>query len=1154
MSDRTFDLLKSRRFLPLFVTQFLGAFNDNLFKNALMMLIFFALGFRGELGGLDGDVLVAIAGALFILPFFLFSATAGQLADKYDKARVIRWVKASEVGIMALAVLGFSLGPSNVPLLLGVLFLMGAQSAFFGPLKYGILPQHLTTRELVGGNALIEAATFLAILLGTIAGGLLIFVYPGLLMIALIGVALCGWAASLMIPPAPAAAPLLPVNWNFVGETRAILKHAAGRRDIFLSILGISWFWLVGATFLLLFPAYTGEVLGGAPQVVTLLLTVFSIGIGVGSIGCDRVLKGEVSARTVPFGALGMAVFSADLYFASVGLAPPDPAASGMGIGAFLAAPGHWRILADLLLISICGGLYIVPLYAIVQKRAEPEHRARTIAANNVMNALFMVVGAAAAAALFALGMTVTGVFLVIAAASGVAAFYVCRLLPQELMKGLAAAAFRLLYRVELRGAENIKAAGDRAVIVVNHVSFLDGPLLAAFLPGRPMFAIDTHMATRWWAKPFLALVEAFPMDPTSPLATRALIREVAKGKHCVIFPEGRITVTGALMKVYEGPGMVADKSGAMVLPVRIDGAQFSRFSRLKGKFRLRLFPKITITVLPPRRFAIPAEARGRQRRQLAGDALYEVMSDMLFRIHHQEPRTLFQALLEARSIHGGGKAAVEDIERKPLSYNRLITGALVLGRKMKSLTARGEVVGLMLPSAAGAAVSFFALQAFGRVPAMLNFTAGSASLLSACRTAEIRTVYTSRRFVEQAKLQEVAAALEAQVKVVYLEDLRREIGIFSKLYGLVARPFAGVIHARACGAGGLDPVTPALVLFTSGSEGDPKGVVLSHDNLLANCRQLAARIDFNPTDSVFNALPVFHSFGLTGGMLLPLFSGVKTFMYPSPLHYRIVPVLAYDTNATILFGTDTFLAGYGRMAHPYDFYAMRYVFAGAERVREETRRLWMEKFGLRILEGYGATECAPVIAVNSPMHFKAGSVGRLLPGIDHRLEPVPGVDEGGRLLVAGPNVMLGYLKAETPGELQPPADGWYDTGDIVALDAEGYVTILGRAKRFAKIAGEMVSLGAVENLVSGLWPEEMHAVVALPDARKGEQLVLLTERAEAPREAISAHARQQGASELMVPRHVFSVEKLPLLGSGKADHPGARVLAERLMAAQGAA
>jgi acyl-[acyl-carrier-protein]-phospholipid O-acyltransferase/long-chain-fatty-acid--[acyl-carrier-protein] ligase len=334
------------------------------------------------------------------------------------------------------------------------------------------------------------------------------------------------------------------------------------------------------------------------------------------------------------------------------------------------------------------------------------------------------------------------------------------------------------------------------------------------------------------------------------------------------------------------------------------------------------------------------------------------------------------------------------------------------------------------------------------------------------------------------------------------------------------------------------------VVLFTSGSEGTPKGVVLSHRNLLANRVQLSARIDFSPRDRVFNVLPVFHSFGLTGGLLLPLLSGIQTFLYPSPLHYRIVPELVYDRNATILFGTDTFLAGYARAAHPYDFYSLRYVFAGAERLRAETRRTWSEKFGLRIFEGYGATETAPVLACNTPMHFKAGTVGRLLPGIRHRLEPVPGVAEGGRLQVQGVNIMLGYLRAERPGELEPPTDGWYDTGDIVSFDEDGYITIQGRAKRFAKVAGEMVSLTAVEEQVAALWPEHHHAVVAVEDPRKGEQLVLVTENPTAERGALQAHIQAGGGSELMIPRQVVPVERLPLLGTGKTDYVAVQALA----------
>ncbi len=336
------------------------------------------------------------------------------------------------------------------------------------------------------------------------------------------------------------------------------------------------------------------------------------------------------------------------------------------------------------------------------------------------------------------------------------------------------------------------------------------------------------------------------------------------------------------------------------------------------------------------------------------------------------------------------------------------------------------------------------------------------------------------------------------------------------------------------------------MILFTSGSEGAPKGVVLSHANLLSNCRQLAARVDFSPADHLLNVLPMFHSFGLTGGFLLPLFSGVRIFLYPSPLHYRIVPELAYGIGATLLFGTDTFLAGYARAANPYDFYALRYVFAGAEAVREETRRVWAERFGKRILEGYGVTECSPVIAVNTPMHFKAGTVGRLLPLIEHRIAPVEGIADGGRLLLRGPNVMAGYLRAEAPGVLAPPDGGWHDTGDIVRIDDEGFVTIAGRVKRFAKVGGEMISLAVAERIAIAAYPGCRHAVIALPDARRGERLVLVSEMPGARRDALVAAAHREGLPEIAVPRDVLTVAALPLLGSGKTDYPAVTRLASR--------
>jgi acyl-[acyl-carrier-protein]-phospholipid O-acyltransferase / long-chain-fatty-acid--[acyl-carrier-protein] ligase len=427
-------------------------------------------------------------------------------------------------------------------------------------------------------------------------------------------------------------------------------------------------------------------------------------------------------------------------------------------------------------------------------------------------------------------------------------------------------------------------------------------------------------------------------------------------------------------------------------------------------------------------------------------------------------------------------------------------------------------------------------------VPALLNYTSGAAGMIATARAAEIRTVVTSQVFLRVAKLEAAAQRLGEEVRLLYLEDLAAGIGRLRRLTAWVQAHCPGSFAPR-----GIGPDDPAVVLFTSGSEGTPKGVVLSHANILANRYQMSAVVDFTPQDTVFNALPIFHSFGLTGGPLLPVLAGVKTFLYPSPLHYRLLPQMVYDTNATILFGTDTFLAGYARGANAYDFYKLRHVFAGAERVREETRRAWAERFGLRILEGYGATEMSPVIAVNTPMQFKSGSAGRFLPGIEWHLAPVEGIAEGGRLFLKGPNLMLGYLRAEAPGRLEPPAGGVYDTGDIVAVDGEGFVAILGRAKRFAKIAGEMVSLAAVEALAARLWPDDHHAVVALPDPRKGEQLVLVTDRAAASREALMAEARATGIPELFLPRIILPVERLPLLGSGKPDYKAIAELVPKL-------
>ncbi len=699
----------------------------------------------------------------------------------------------------------------------------------------------------------------------------------------------------------------------------------------------------------------------------------------------------------------------------------------------------------------------------------------------------------------------------------------------------LITTALRLLYRVEVRGAEHWQHAGQRVLIVANHMSLLDAPLLAAFLPEAAGFAINTQIAQRWWVRPLLHLVRAYRIDPTNPVAARTLIDELRRGRRIVMFPEGRLSVTGGLMKIYAGPGMIADHANATILPVRIDGTQFSPASPMQGKTRLSLFPKVTLTFLPPSRLDLPQRLRGHPRRQAAAAQLHALMSRMLFDsspVHD----TLMHNLIESMGVYGGRHLIAEDIERKPLSYRRFIAASFVLARALRRLTRRNETrIGLMLPNLTATAISFFAIQTLGRTCVLLNFTAGQAQILAACATTCLDTVLSSRRFIDAAGLDAVSGALHAAgVRLIFLEDLQHDAGWMARLAGLLCAWMPQQALRRHSQAG---PDDPAVILFTSGSEGAPKGVVLSSRNILANRYQIASRIDFGAQDTVFNCLPMFHAFGLTGATLLPLLSGARVFFYPSPLHYRIVPELVYDCNATILFGTDTFLAGYARNADPYDFHSLRYVFAGAEKLREDTRRTWSEIFGLRIFEGYGITETAPVLSVNTAMHYRAGTVGQLLPGIDFRLEHMPGIDIGLQLFVRGPNVMLGYMKSDHPGILQPLEDGWYDTGDIVRIDDDGYLTLVGRTRRFAKVAGEMVSLAAVEALIAELWPDAAHAVVSVPDARKGEQLVWFTDSADAGLRAVQTAFRTRGMSPLTLPSRMQRLEQLPRLGSGKTDY-----------------
>ncbi|MBI4189710.1 MAG: AMP-binding protein [Betaproteobacteria bacterium] len=708
-------------------------------------------------------------------------------------------------------------------------------------------------------------------------------------------------------------------------------------------------------------------------------------------------------------------------------------------------------------------------------------------------------------------------------------------------MRAVLKLVIRILLGVRVVGDLSSIAAG-RALVVANHDSLLDAALLGLFLPRRAWVVLSREdMAfapTRFLARYFRHRV----LDLSEPATVKRMVRLLSAGELLVIFPQGRVTTTAAAMKLYHSVATIAVRSGAAIVPVCIDGLLYSRFSRTPGAFPRRYLPQVTIRILAATRLPEFAGTVTRIKRRKAADALAAIMQRAA--VDTRARQTLFEAFLAAVKVFGRSHRIVEDVRGKHETYGDLLKATLVLARIGPRVAAEREIVGVMMPNLSTTACLLLGLSAAGRVPALLNYTAGAEALRSACVAAGIRTVITSRQFIERARLYPALDALCNQ-RILFVEDLRQRFGALDKLWLVAWALWRPRTVSRAS-----DSSATAVVLFTSGSEARPKGVALSHDALLANIAQMRAVIDFSPADRFLNALPMFHSYGLTACTLMPLFCGVGLYLYTTPLRYRVIPEIAYQRDCTFLFGTSTFLSRYGREAHPYDFYRVRCVISGAEKLNPEVAELWLEKFGLRILEGYGTSECAPVLALNTPLAYKTQAVGRFLPAVEYQLVPVEGIARGGRLHVRGPNLMLGYYLYDQPGVLQPPQSeagaGWYDTGDVVDIDADGYVTVLGRVKRFAKIAGEMVALEMVERVALHASPQHQHAATVEVVAGSGEGTVLFTTDRNLSRGTLQRSAKLLGSQELAVARRIVHVAELPMLGSGKADYVTLKTLVEK--------
>jgi acyl-[acyl-carrier-protein]-phospholipid O-acyltransferase/long-chain-fatty-acid--[acyl-carrier-protein] ligase len=700
----------------------------------------------------------------------------------------------------------------------------------------------------------------------------------------------------------------------------------------------------------------------------------------------------------------------------------------------------------------------------------------------------------------------------------------------EKMLRYVLRIVLRCLFKTTVIGFNEMRFDGP-TIILPNHVSFLDPVFLYAYLPKDVCYVINTNIAAN--ISFFLKFINHIRIDPLNPYSLKKIIGVLKAGKPLVIFPEGRITRTGSLMKIYSGIGFIAFRTNAVIYPVIFSGLQYSKASRITDKVRSAWFPNVSLYAGEVVRLEASENRSIKLQKKEIGDTIRILLENTMFKAKEYPKKdvNLFDELLAAGRLHGMATVMAEDISGKT-TYRKTIIGSYILGEKLRETLLGEESVGVLLPNALGHVVTLFALFYISKTPAVLNFSAGVQNNLDCGEAAGIKTILTSRTFVEKANFKEYVSVLAGKFRIVYLEDLKNALSLTDNVTGLMKYLLGqkSAIHGNR-----------HLILFTSGSENKPKGVVLRHASIMANIHQISCVIDYTHQDRMLNALPMFHSFGLTAGTLLPIMEGFEVFLYPSPLHYKIIPEIAYDRNVTILLGTPTFLTGYGKYAHNYDFYKVRFVLAGGEKLKDEVRNLWYDKFGVRIFEGYGTTEMAPVLSFNTPMFNKRGTVGKFLPGIQWRTEPVEGIDEGGNLYVKGPNAMEGYL---LHGKGFVPAEEWYSTGDVVMVDSNGFVTIQSRLKRFAKISGEMISLDAVEKAVESCFQNDKNAAITISDPKKGEKIILYTLNKAVNKQLLREYISHTGQSMLLMPAAVNIVDKLPLLGSGKIDYVTLKAIA----------
>ena len=1100
-------------------TQFLGALNDNIFK---LLIIIFLISDKGA--GSASNV-TATAGAIFVVPFLLLTAFAGKLSDKFSKRNIVISVKIAEAAIMALGCVAFWVG--NQALLYGILFLMAAQSAIFAPAKYGIVPELVGKEELSKANGLLEACTYLAIIIGTALGPIMAqvigenYIVLGSICILVAGI---GLATSLKIERTKAFGVEIKPNILFVKEIWDTLKKINGNKELMMAVVGSAYFLLIGGFIYTNLIPYGISHLGLDEKQSVYLFLVAAIGIGLGSLLAGKLSGRNVEFGIVPLGAIGLTVSSAGLSFTA-----------GM-------------LIPSIILVTIMGvscGLFIVPIHAFIQFASPAKDRGKILAASGFLGWVGVLI---ASLTIYYLGteleMSAASIFMVLGLMTLVPTIITICLLPDFLVRFIAVILAKLFYRLKVYGLENIPVEKG-ALIISNHVSWVDAILLSATLQRRIRFIMDKTLYNNKLFNPVCRLMKVIPISMNDP--PKQIIHSLRQGRKALddgyilcIFAEGAVTRNGLLREFKAGFEKIMKGTDCPIIPAHIGGAWGSIFSYYSGKLMSTLPRKLPYPISIHYGKPMHASSTTNQVRE----KVMELSCDYFNSLKNKQRSLTYKLVKIARK--NWSRKSITDTTGTKLSYGKMLAGVIALAEKIEKLTAGQENVGILLPSTAAGAMTNIAVSMLGKVPVNLNYTMNTETRESAIEQCGIDCVISSKRFMKKAKLEDDLS------KMVFIEDIARTISKADKFRAfLKARfmPTSILLNKRRLRWG--DDV--ATIIFSSGSSGSPKGVMLTHHNIISNVEAIRMVIKLNPTDNLCGVLPFFHSFGFCCSLWLPLLSGVSVGYTPNPIDAKAVGKNARENKSTILFAPPTFLQTYVRRTDAEDFKTLRLAVAGAEKLKPRLVKTFEEKFGLHLFEGYGATELSPVatLGVNDTdvdgvyqVGHKEGSVGHPVPGVVAKIVDIDTgapAEEGqpGLMMIKGPNVMKGYLGMDekTAEVLQ---DDWYNTGDVAMIDADGFITITDRLSRFSKIGGEMVPhIGIEEIYLHALnTDEQVLAVTSVPDEKKGEELAVVYTEAAGDADRLHEIIDSADVANIWKPKrkNYFKVDTIPLLGTGKLD------------------